>query len=204
LGDGYLCNWRKGGGYKVGVVGEKEFIDKYAQKLSTCSGKKIRGFFYKSHNVWLVVVGNIELFFLFRELRHDMASLKALLSEGNYRENALALVEGFFDAEGCIKIIKEPVRITPKICPDLCNTDFSYVELVRQILKELLDIDAKYSNQKAYLSKDGFPRKTSYHLRIYKKESVRKFLDNIPTIKLTPEKKTYVDTWLNYKRTYQR
>jgi hypothetical protein len=33
--------------------------------------------------------------------------------------NALQLIEGFFDAEGCVKVIKEKVRKTPKV-----NLDF--------------------------------------------------------------------------------
>ncbi len=202
LGDGYVYSW-KTDRHIVGVVGEKEFIDKYAQKLSVCIGRKVKGYINRSRHVWFVVVGNAELFFLFKEIRRDLEKLKLLMADGDFRANSLEFIGGFFDAEGCIKIIKEKVRKTPKICPDLCNTNYSYLELVRILLKEHLDIDAKYSIQKAYMSKDGSPRKESYHLRIYKKDFVRRFLESIPTTKLKPEKASFVENWLNLKKSTQ-
>lgn len=112
----------------------------------------------------------------------------------------LLFLEGFFDAEGCVKIIKEPVRKTPKICPDITNTELEYLEITGKILLQQLGIEARYSSQEAYLSKDGHPRKKSYHLRIYKKEYARKFFENIHTTKLKPEKLQYVENWLDYTR----
>ena len=40
-------------------------------------------------------------------------------------------------------------------------------------------------------------KKLAYHLRIYKKEFVRKFFENINTTKLKEEKMIYVENWLN-------
>ncbi len=108
------------------------------------------------------------------------------------------MIEGFFDAKGCIKIIKEKIRRkTPKICLDITNTNFKILELVRQLLKEHLNIEARYSSQAEHMGKDGYMRKRVYHLRIYKKEFVRKFLENIDTTKLKEEKIIYVKNWLN-------
>ena len=112
-------------------------------------------------------------------------------------EEKLYFVEGFFDAEGCVKIIREKVRKTPKICLDITNTDFQLLEIVKKVLKENLDIDSNYSSQEAFLHKDGFPRKKVYHLRIYRKEYIRKFFENISTTKLKDEKVPYVEKWLN-------
>lgn len=50
--------------------------------------------------------------------------------------------------------------------------------------------------QEAYLGKDGFMRQRVYHLRIYKKEYVKRFLDSISTTKLKEEKMSYVENWL--------
>ena len=103
-------------------------------------------------------------------------------------------VEAFFDAEGCVKIIKEKIRKTPKICLDTTNTNLKLLDLIRRLLKEHLGIEARYSIQKA----DGIKNKQiAYHLRIYKKEFVKKFFENISTTKLKEEKVLYVKNWLN-------
>lgn len=61
-------------------------------------------------------------------------------------------------------------------------------------MKRYLDIEARYSIQKA----DGKKNKqVAYHLRIYKKEYVKIFFENISTTKLKEEKKIYVSNWLN-------
>jgi hypothetical protein len=67
------------------------------------------------------------------------------MKESDYRSNSLAFIEGFFDAEGCIKIIKEPVRITPKICLDITNITFKYLNLIRMLLMKHLIVEARYS-----------------------------------------------------------
>jgi len=113
------------------------------------------------------------------------------------KKSALLFVEGFFDAEGCVKIIKEKVRKTPKICLDITNTDFRILEVVKKLLQEHLGIEARYSIQKPEIGKDGSLRKVAYHLRIYKKEFVKIFFENISTTKLKEEKVIYVKNWLN-------
>ena len=66
-----------------------------------------------------------------------------------------------------------------------------------KLLKEKLNIEAKYSIEQSFIGKDGSKRQKVYHLRIYKKEYIRKFLENISTTKLKPEKVMYVESWLN-------
>ena len=133
---------------------------------------------------------------LFKQIRNDLNYFDSFIKESNYHSNSLAVIEGFFDAEGCVKIIKEPTRITPKICLDICNTNFEQLELIRVLLEKHLNILARYSNQESFVAKDGFVRKKTYHLRIYKKSYVRIFFDNISTTKLKKEKKIYLKTWL--------
>ena len=196
LGDGCPYYWKKGGTYTVIIAGEKEFINKYSEKLSICTGKKIKGYLNRSNNTWHLTKCSIELYFLFKKIRENLDVLVSLINKGNYYENSLEFVEGFFDAEGCIKIIKEKVRKTPKICLDICCTNFGYVELCRKILKEHLNIEARYSIQKADSIKN---KKIAYHLRIYKKEYIKKFFENINTTKLKEEKISYVENWLKRK-----
>ena len=87
----------------------------------------------------------------------------------------------------------------PKICPDFTSTDSKRIEVVRVLLRDYLDIEANYSNQDAYLSKDGSPRKKAYHLRVYKKEYVKRLLKEIKTIKLYDNKVPFVEQWMNNK-----
>ena len=84
-----------------------------------------------------------------------------------------------------------------KICLDITNTKFGILELIRKLLKEHLNIEANYSIQKSFVGRDGSRRQTVYHLRIYKKEFVRRFFENINTTKLKEEKVIYVENWLN-------
>lgn len=200
LGDGCAYYWKKGKIYMVIVSGEKEFINKYSDKLFLCMGKKIKGYPERSKNVWHLKTCNIELYTLLKDVRKNLDFLSNLLEKGNDYENSLQLIEGYFDAEGCVKVIKEPVRKTPKICLDLCSTDYPVLELIKQLLKEHLNIEARYSIQKPFIGRDGSPRKKLYHLRIYKKEYIRKFFEHLSTIKLKPEKVSYVENWLNNGR----
>ncbi|TSC75539.1 MAG: hypothetical protein G01um101430_381 [Parcubacteria group bacterium Gr01-1014_30] len=108
-------------------------------------------------------------------------------------------MEGFFDADGCVKIINDSARKIPKICLDITSTDNKRTEAIRILMKNYLGIEAKYSNQDAYISKDGFPRKKTYHLRIYKKSWVKKLLKEIKTIKLYDKKVSYVEKWMSNK-----
>ena len=196
LGDGCHYYWKKGDTYTVIIAGEKEFINKYSEKLSICTGKKIKGYLNRSNNTWHLTKCSIELYLLFKKIRENLDVLESLIKKGNYYENSLEFVEGFFDAEGCVKIIKEEVRITPKICLDMTNTDKRILDIIQKLLKGTLSIDARYSIQKA----DGMKNKqVAYHLRIYKKEFVRKFFENISTIKLKEGKISYVENWLKRK-----
>jgi|SRR3989344_3210283 len=203
FGDGCIYYWK--GIYQVKIYGEKEFISKCATKLSLCLKKKINGYFYKSYfnkhgtDLWYIQTGHKKLFNLFKSVRTNFDEVLDLIKEGDYKENSLHFIEGFFDAEGCVKIIKEPVRIIPKICLDICCTNFEVLELVRKLLLEHLGIEARYSIQEPKPIWKSNNKKTVYHLRIYRKEYIRKFLENINTTKLKSEKINYVKNWFNNK-----
>lgn len=193
LGDGCAYRWKKMNRYMVMLVGEKEFIDKFSIKITECTGRKVKGNINRSSNVWQLVTLNFELYSLLKEIKKDRNKLLTLPSFREYA-NSLQFVEGYFDAEGCVKVIKESVRKTPKICLDICSTDYVALEIIRKALDEHLSIEARYSIQKPIYEKN---KQTAYHLRIYKKEFIRKFFENISTIKLKSEKIEYVTKWLN-------
>ena len=194
LGDGCAYHWKKNNVKTLVLIGDYNFTKKYTEKLSKCSRNRVKNYIDRSKNIWFVRIGNITLYNLFKEIREDLNKLRILIKRDNYKDNSLEFIEGFFDAEGCVKIIKEPVRKTPKICLDITNTDYELLNLIKECLKENLDIEARYSIQKADNKKN---KQTAYHLRIYKKEFVRNFLENINTTKLKPEKLEYVNNWLN-------
>ena len=192
LGDGCIYNWKTTNHYVI-LVGDYKFTNKYAEKVTKCINKNTKAYIDRSKNIWFVRSNNFKLYSLFRKIRGDLNYLEELIKQNN-KESALLFIEGFFDAEGCVKVIKEAVRKTPKICLDITNTNYGFLELIRKLLKEKLDIEARYSIQKA----DGIKNKlVAYHLRIYKKEFVRRFFENINTTKLKEEKISYVDNWLN-------
>ena len=197
LGDGCAYHWKKMDRHMVILSGEKEFINKYSLKLSKCVNRIIKGHIVRGKNIWQLTTSNFELYSLFKKIRDDFNYVHSLIKKSDYKTNSLFFIEGFFDAEGCVKIIKEEVRKTPKICLDICSTDFKILELIRILLKKHLGAEAKYSIQKSYTGRDNIKRKTCYHLRLYKKEFIRKFFENMNTIKLKPEKIEYVDSWLN-------
>lgn len=197
LGDGCAYYWKKGEKYMIIIVGEKELIEKFSEKLFVCTGKKVKGYAYRDRNALYLKTWNIELYNFLKKAKEDPSSIKVMSDNATYKNNLLQFIEGYFDAEGCVKIIKEPIRKTPKICLDICSTDYPTLEIIREAFNEILSIEARYSIQKAHLGKDGFPRQKAYHLRIYKKEFIRKFFENLKTIKLKPEKTIYVDKWLN-------
>lgn len=197
LGDGCAYHWKKGDVKMLILIGDYNFTKKYTEKLIKCSQNRVKNYINRSKNIWSVRIGNITLYNLFKEIRLDLNKLTTLIKKENFRENSLQFIEGFFDAEGCVKIIKEPVRKTPKICLDITNTNYVLLELIRALLKENLDIGAKYSIQKSFIGKDGSQRQNTYHLRMYKKADIRKFLENIHTTKLKSEKVIYVENWLN-------
>jgi hypothetical protein len=187
--------------YQVMLAGSEDFCKKYTEVVSKCTNKIVRTGQDKKHDSWYAKTNNFELFALFSRCRADLLFLERFI--GLCGDGAgLLFIEGFFDAEGCVKIIKEPVRKTPKICPDFTNTNLAYLELVQSLLLRILGIEARFSNQPEYLSTDGSRRKKSYHLRIYKKEYVQKFFQNIKTTKLNAEKIEYVNNWLELNTTY--
>ena len=75
--------------------------------------------------------------------------------------------------------------------------EYGIPKVARKILKNYLNIESNYSIQKPEIGKDGSLRKKAYHLRIYKKEFIRRFFENISTTKLKEEKVIYVQNWLN-------
>ncbi|MDP4001515.1 MAG: LAGLIDADG family homing endonuclease [bacterium] len=190
LGDGCLYKWRLTNNYVI-LVGDKRFATKYSRLLGLCINKRIKPYIDRSKNIWFSRVNNFELYELFKKSRADLDYLKNLILKSGHRA-ALFFVEGFFDAEGCVKIIKELSRITPKICLDMTNTNLEILNLVKALLLETLNIETRYSVQKAYGN-----RKICHHLRIYRKEDIQKFLKYVPTTKLKDEKIILVKNWLN-------
>lgn len=181
--------------HTVLLVGDERFTAKYVARLNACTNKPVVNRRNSKRNFWFVQTNNFELYALFTRTRRDVQFLDELISIGG-KQYALQFIEGFFDAEGCIKIVRESVRKTPKVCLDFCNTNFEYLELVRKLLNDSLGIVARYSNQNAYVAKDGHSRKKSYHLRIYKKSYVHAFFAAMHTTKLHPSKISYVNAWL--------
>ena len=123
LGDGCAYHW-KNGGFKTILIGSKQFTHKYSKIISICTGKKVHAYVIRSKNVWSVSVGNSLLFKTFLDIRKNPNEILTSLPKNiNQKQYALAFIEGFFDAEGCVKIIKEKSRKTPKICIDFTNTN---------------------------------------------------------------------------------
>lgn len=193
LGDGCAYRWKKGYNYVI-LSGSKKFSQKFAKKLNQCSNIQVKAYPNRTRNHWFVQVNNFELFEMFVKSRENLLSFQYLVSEP---KGAIAFIEGFFDAEGCVKIIGKKRRKTPKICLDICNTEKRYLDLIQELFQKHLQITTHYSNQDAYISTDGHPRKKSYHLRIYKKSAVRDFFKNIHTTKLKDGKEKYLEAWLN-------
>ncbi|HLC61048.1 MAG TPA: LAGLIDADG family homing endonuclease [Candidatus Nanoarchaeia archaeon] len=195
LGDGCVYNWKITQNYVI-LIGDYNFTTKFANMIYQCTGTKIKAYIDRSKNIWFVRYNNFKLYSLFKNIRVNLGHLKELIKD---KKSALLFVEGFFDAEGCIKIVKEESRKTPKICLDITNTNFEIQELVKKLLKDNLNIEAKYSNQEYFVGKDGSIRKKVYHLRIYKKGYIKIFFENIKTIKLYSDKIPYVENWLKTK-----
>ena len=163
--------------------------------MSQCLGGEVRNYKYGSKNARFVRIDNAELFFLFQSIRENHNLMREIVEEIDPVRGWMHFVEGIIDAEGCFKIIRGRERRTPKACLDTCNTDLSLLNLVREALKEHMGIDSGMSTQKEIP-----PRKTFYHLRIYSKEGVARFLSVTEATKLTNEKKPMVDAWLRKKR----
>ena len=192
LGDGCLYHWRNR--FQVWLVGEAEFTEKYANKLSVCLGRNVKHYKYGSKNAWFVRIDNSELFFLFRSVRNDHASIGKLADEIDSRRGRMEFIEGVFDAEGCVKIIRGKGRKTPKTCLDICNTDLDLLLIVMEAMRTSLGIESRISTQSATPG-----RKRCYHLRVYSKAGVQRFLGTLHTTKLTKQKQAIVEMWLAKK-----
>lgn len=193
LGDGCIYHWK--GNFQIWLVGEREFAAKFADKLTRCLGRQVRYYKYGKKNAWFVRIGNAELFFLVEGARRDTATVERLVRESGSAHGWVEFIEGFFDAEGCVKVIRERIRQTPKICLDICNTNLGLLAVVQGAARKVLGIELRLSKQTA-----SPPHRTSYHLRIYKKDDVRRFLEAVPTTKLTDGKKPLVEAWLTKNR----
>jgi len=192
LGDGCAYLWHHQ--FQLWLVGEEEFTTKFAAKLSVCLGRKVGHYKYGGKNAWFVKVENAELFLLFGAARKNHYLVRRLIADVAPLRGWIEFVEGFFDAEGCVKVIRGKERRIPKICLDFCNTDSDLLEIAREGLGKF-GIESNMSAQHCMP-----PRKTSYHLRIYSKSGVAKFLATFHTTKLTGPKKPFVDIWLTKKR----
>ena len=159
--------------------------------LTKCVGRQAKAYIDRSKGIWFVRCNNYELYSLFEFARHDLDYVEQIVKRVGDNA-ALLFIEGFFDAEGCVKVIKEKERKTAKICLDMTNTNVVYLDLVKKLLLERLDIEARYSLQVDAREN----RKLVYHLRIYKKEYVERFLKNIRTTKLRGEHLSFVKAWL--------
>jgi intein-encoded DNA endonuclease-like protein len=135
-------------------------------------------------------IPNAELFLLIRKIRKNPASIRSLVEETGYQRSWLEFVEGFFDAEGCVKIIREEGRRTPKACLDVCNTDLGILGILWRATYRTMGIQFKISRDPATQG-----RKATFHLRIYQKNEVKRFLALIATTKLSPEKGLLVENW---------
>ena len=195
LGDGCLYNWNITNHFTI-LVGAECFAKKYATKIFTCTGKLGKAYIDRTKGIWFVKVNNYALFSMFKQCREDANYLSHFIVTAS-REEKIHFIEGFFDAEGCVKIINDKSRKLPKICLDITNTNREYLDSIQNILETLLSIDSRYSIQPAHLGTDGYHRKTTYHLRVYRKAHIAKFFQHINTIKLTPVKQQYLQNWMN-------
>lgn len=191
MGDGCLYRWKPTNNFVI-LVGDKRFATKYSKYLKLCLGRQqVKPYIDRSKNIWFVRTNNFALYELFKKVRVDLVYLEDLIAKYG-KQAGIFFIEGFFDAEGCIKIIKEPSRITPKVCLDMTNTNYELLCLVHQLLLKNLNVESHFSTQKPYGN-----RKECYHLRIYKKDDIRKFLKLLPTTKLKANKAILVNNWLS-------
>lgn len=190
IGDGCVYRWKPTHNFVI-LVGDKRFTIKYSKYLKLCIRKQVKPYIDRSKNIWFVRTNNFALYELFKKTRSDPVYLDSLITKYG-KQAALFLIQGFFDAEGCVKIIKEPYRITPKVCLDMTNTNYEVLSLVQRLLLKNLKIEARFSSQKAYGN-----RKACHHLRVYRKDDIRKFLKLMPTTKLKANKLTPVNNWLS-------
>ena len=192
LGDGCAYQWKITSNFVI-LVGNYSFTKKYARRLSKSTNKKSIHYVDRTKNIWFVRINNFKLFSLLKNSKLDSKYLFNQIKTKS-RKSKLYFIEGFFDAEGCVKIVKEKNRKTPKICLDITNTNKELLDIIQNLLFNTLKIKSNYSIQKSNIKTN---RKTVYHLRIYKKEYVNSFFSQIKTIKLYKEKKKYLKNWLS-------
>lgn len=196
LGDGCLYHHKETHNTFF-LVGDELFCEKARWHFLSCTHRPIQVYPMRSKNVYVVRTNNYELALLFDLFRSDNDALINFLKDGVLNDRILFL-EGFFDAEGCVQIINDKARKIPKICLDICNTRKEWLYCCQMVCDEI-GIRTTYSNQEAYLSKDGYPRKKIYHLRVYDKASVSLFFVLCKTIKLKKEKEKLLEQWLLHK-----
>ncbi len=189
LGDGCVCHWH--GHFQAWLVGEEEFTAKFASKLSNSLERQVRHYKYGSKNAWLVHVDNAELFLLFLSVRTDHALIGRLVGEIDIESGWREFIEGFFDAEGCVKVVRGAERKTPKICLDFCNTNLDSLLVVQYAMKRAFGIESRISTQR-----EKPARKHSHHLRIYTKSDVVKFFALMRSVKLTERKRPFLEAWV--------
>jgi intein-encoded DNA endonuclease-like protein len=194
LGDGYL--YRSKHGFLVGLdVKSEAFAKKFASKESRVIGRAVKAYYYGGNGIWFVRVRNLQLFTLVSRIRKDLRVLLSEMSRGDRRANTIQFVSGFFDAEGCVKVVKGLERHTAKICLDITNTDRSLLEIVESLIQSWLGPKGTISAQHDLRGN----RKTAYHLRFYRKADVQLILEAIRTPKLTEEKKMRLVAWLSLR-----
>jgi intein-encoded DNA endonuclease-like protein len=192
LGDGYL--FRPGNGFLVGLdVRSKEFAERFAGKQSVVLGRKVKAHFYSGNRIWFVRVRSKTLFDIIERVRISPASLTSWLHEGEFRQNFAEFLSGFFDAEGCIKVVKEKERKTAKICLDITNTSKPLLDIVNSLVAESLGFAGRLSVQ----DDTRGSRKPAYHLRFYQKSHVEAVLSTINSPKLTAEKRELLRAWVS-------
>lgn len=191
LGDGYL--FESGGHHLVGLdVRSGEFAERFASKISRVVGVRVRAHYYAGGRIWYVRTRSDELSRVITKVRRELSMLALLVRRGTCRENALEFLAGLFDAEGCVKVVREEARLTPKLCLDITNTSKELLDLANSMMSTYLGFAGRYSLQRD----DKRHRKPVYHLRVYRRRHVRTFLDGVNTVKLTPIKKQFLHSWL--------
>jgi hypothetical protein len=191
LGDGYL--FRSSEGYLVGLdVRNKDFADRFAANESATIGSPVRAHYYTGNRIWFVRIRNYSLFSLIYCLRESPSLIPSELADDDQRLNATQFVSGFFDAEGCIKVVKEKTRRTGKICLDITNTRKVLLDIFNSLVEGAFGFSGRFSCQDD--TRDS--RKRVFHLRYYKKAHACALLSVLNSPKLTRERKRVLDEWV--------
>ena len=95
LGDGCAYHWKKKNYHLVNIAGEKEFVEKYSNKLFKCTKRKIKWHPNRNQHIWFLNTYNFELYLFFKKVKNDLKSLEKLIMSKNYFQNSLQFIEGF-------------------------------------------------------------------------------------------------------------